>query len=86
MLQRVIAEAPGFSVAMAAKIEQELRSKYGGLRLHINKRGKRLTPEQRQAVFQDGLSNMSTTEITTKHRISRATLYREMKKGGRFSP
>lgn len=84
MLQRVIAMAPGFSAALASQIEQQLRAEYGGKRLHINKRGKRLTPEQRQAVFQDGLSSMSTTEITEKHKISRATLYRQMKKGGRF--
>ena len=49
------------------------------------KRGPRLTAEQRQAVFADGKSNMPTPEIITKHKISRATLYREMKKGGRFS-
>lgn len=84
MLQRVIAMAPGFSAALASQIEQQLRAEYGGKRLHINKRGKYLTPEQRQAVFQDGLSSMSTAEITAKHKISRATLYRHMKQGGRF--
>lgn len=86
MLEHVSAVAPGFSVAMAAKIEQELRAKYGGLRVRIPKRGKYLTPDQRQAVFTDGLTAMPTLELTTKHKISRATLYREMKKGGRFSP
>lgn len=86
LLQRVIAVAPGFSAALASQIEQELRAEYGGLRVRIPKRGKYLTPDQRQAVFTDGLTAMPTTELTTKHKISRATLYREMKKGGRFSP
>lgn len=85
MLARVIAAVPEFNVTLAAQIEQELRAKYGGLRVRIPKRGKYLTPEQRQAVFEDGLTAMPTTELTTKHRISRATLYREMKKGGRFN-
>ena len=86
MLARVMAVAPGFNVMLAAQIEQELRSKYGGLRVRIPKRGKYLTPDQRQAVFKDGLTAMPTLEVTAKHKISRATLYREMKKGGRFSP
>lgn len=86
MLQCVIAAVPEFNVKLAAQIEQELRTKYGGLRVRIPKRGKYLTLDQRQAVFKDGLTAMPTLDITTKHRISRATLYREMKKGGRFSP
>lgn len=80
MLQRVIAMAPGFSAALASQIERELRAEYGGLRVRIPKRGKYLTPDQRQAVFKDGLTAMPTTDITTKHKISRATLYREMKR------
>ena len=84
MLQRVIAMAPGFSAALALQIEQQLRAEYGGLRVRIPKRGKYLTPDQRQAVFQDGLSNMTSKEITTKHKISLRTLERQMKKGGRF--
>lgn len=86
MLARVVAMAPGFSAALALQIEQQLRAEYGGLRVRIPKRGKYLTPDQRQAVFKDGLTAMPTSDITTKHKISRATLYRQMKKGGRFSP
>lgn len=86
LLARVIAMAPGFSAALAGQIEQQIRAEYGGLRVRIPKRGKYMTPEQRQEVFKDGLTTMPTPEITTKHKISRATLYREMKKGGgRFS-
>ena len=86
MLARVIAMAPGFSAALAEQIEREVRLAYGGKRLFVAKGAfKRLTPAQHQAVFQDGLTAMPTIEITTKHKISRATLYREMKKGGRFS-
>lgn len=86
ILQRVIAMAPGFSAALARQIEAEVKAQYGGQRLFVPKGAKRLTAVQRQAVYQDGLTNMPTAEITAKHKISRATLYREMKKGGRFNP
>jgi DNA-directed RNA polymerase specialized sigma24 family protein len=48
----------------------------------VPKGAKRLTPEQRQAVFQDGLTSMDNDEIGKKHNISRRTIYRVMKEGG----
>lgn len=85
-LQCVIAMAPGFSAALAKQIEEQVKAEYGGRRLFLPKGAKRLTPEQRQAVFQDGLSNMTNGEIIAKHEIGRATLFRIMKSGGgRFS-
>lgn len=86
MLQRVIALAPNFSAELARFVEEGIRAELGGRRVFVNKRAKFMTPEQRQAVFRDGLTGMSTPEITAKHKISRATLYRQMKKGGRFDP
>lgn len=86
MLARVVAMAPGFSAALALQIEQQLRAEYGGLRVRIPKRGKYRTPEQRRETFEDGLTAMPNADIIVKHKISRATLYRDMKKGGRFSP
>jgi hypothetical protein len=84
LLARVIAMAPGFSAALASQIEQDMRAEFGGLRVRIPKRGKYLTPEQRQELFVDGLSKMSNEEIVTKHKISMSTLKRQMKRGGRF--
>jgi Mor family transcriptional regulator len=82
LLQQVIAMAPGFSEALARQIEADFRASHAGQSFVVLKRGPRLTPEQRQAVFQDGLSNMDNEEITEKHKISRRTLYRVMKDGG----
>lgn len=82
VLQKVIAMAPGFSRALAAQIEQEVKETHGGQRLFVPKGAKRMTPEQRRAVFADGLSSMENAEITEKHQISRRTLYRVMKDGG----
>lgn len=84
VLQRVIAMAPGFSQALARQIEQLVKDEHGGRRLYVPKGAKRMTAEQRQAVFKDGLTTMSTDEITKKHKISIRTLERTMKQGGRF--
>ena len=82
VLQKVIAMSPGFSEALARQIEQEIKELHGGQRLFVPKGAKRLTPEQRQAVFQDGLTSMDNDEIGKKHNISRRTIYRVMKDGG----
>lgn len=82
VLQKVIAMSPGFSQALARQIEQEVKEQHGGQRLFVPKGAKRLTPEQRNAVLQDGLTNISNDDIIEKHKISRATLYRVMKQGG----
>lgn len=84
VLQKVIAMAPGFSAALARQIEMEVKAEHGGKRVFVPKGAKRLTPEQREALFKDGLTSMSTEEITQKHKISRSTMYRAMKQGGRF--
>lgn len=82
VLKKVIAMSPGFSEALARQIEQEVKEEHGGQRLFVPKGQKRLTPDQRQAVFQDGLSKMSNEEISEKHKISRRTIYNVMKQGG----
>lgn len=80
-LQRVTAMAPGFSQALAEQLEQEMRQQFGGRRVFIPKRKKHLGPAQRAQLKQDVLSSMSDEEIQSKHRVSRATLYRELKRG-----
>ena len=85
-MRELLALAPGFSAAVLELARQNVVDQVGGQRVRIPKRGKFLTPEQRQAVYADGLTDMPTQDITAKHKISRATLYREMKRGGgRFS-
>jgi Mor family transcriptional regulator len=81
-LQCVLAMAPGFSAALAKQIEDRVKSEFGGRRLFLPKGAKRLTPEQRQEVFKDGLTTMSTSDLVEKHNISRRTIYRVMKEGG----
>lgn len=82
LFQNIIAMAPGFSEVLARQIEADFRAKHAGESFVVLKRGPRMTPEQRQEVFRDGLTAMENDEITEKHKISRRTLYRVMKEGG----
>lgn len=82
VLRRVIELSPGFSQALAQQIEQQVKAELGGRRVFVPKGAHtRLTPEKKQQIYQDGLSNMPTPEIQAKHKISRASLYRLMKRG-----
>ena len=84
ILQRVMDVVAEFGSELAQQVETQVRAEYGGRRTFVHKRAPRMTPRQRHAAFTDGLSTMSTSEITAKHKISRATVYRLMKSGGRF--
>jgi hypothetical protein len=81
VLQRVSARAPGLSEDLVREVDQEVRTLYGGMRVRIPKRGKWLSPEQREAAYKDALTNMPTNELLRKHKISLATLKRLVKKG-----
>jgi Mor family transcriptional regulator len=82
LLQQVISMVPGFSESLARQIEAEFRLAHAGESMLVLKRGPRMTPEQRRAVFEDGLTAMDNDEISKKHNISRRTIYRVMKEGG----
>lgn len=71
----------GLDINAAHVIEQEIREQYGGLRVRIPKRKKHPTPQERELILADGLTSMSTDAVTAKHKISRSTLYRLMKRG-----
>jgi DNA-binding phage protein len=43
-----------------------------------------MSPGFSEAVYKDGLTAMGTDEIKAKHGVSRPTIYRIMKQGGRF--
>lgn len=71
----------GLDAAAAHEIELRIRAQYGGMRVRIPKRKKHPTRQERALVVADGVTNMSNEEIMGKHGISRATLYRMMKRG-----
>lgn len=75
------AQAEGLDAEAARMIEAMVRADYGGLRVRIPKKRKHPSAQERERAFADGLSGMPTEEVTAKHGISRATLYRLMKTG-----
>lgn len=72
----------------AADIERRLKERYGDRRFRVKRKlqfsdlrstGVGLSDDLRVQVYRDGLTSMSTDEITRKHGVSRATIYRWMK-------
>lgn len=74
-------QAEGLDADVAHLIEARIRAEYGGLRVRIPKRKKHPTAAERALAFADGTTAMPTEEVTAKHKISRASLYRLMKRG-----
>ena len=82
LLQDMRAFFPDITDEIAQQIEADLKARHGGRRVRINKRGKYLTDEQREAMVKDALNpTVSDEEITQRHGIHRATMYRMLKRG-----
>lgn len=81
VLLRVRAAAPVITDDQARQIEDAVRAELGGLRARVPKRKKHPTPEQRQAIYREALTTATDAEITQRHGIGRATLYRYLKQG-----
>lgn len=82
VLLRVRAATPTLTDAQAQQIEDEVRAELGGLRVRVPKRRKHLSEEQRHAIAREAIDATSTDrEITERHGIGRATLYRYVKRG-----
>lgn len=87
LLAMVRAEFPQCTDDQAAQLDARTRAVWGGQRVHIPKNSHRRAgnqakpPETLQRAYTDALGAEPTEVITTRHGISRATLYRLMKKG-----
>lgn len=79
-IQEVLALVP-LTPEQQAQIERRLRERFGDQVLRVRRRLQLGGLRDKGAVFRDGLTSMSNAEITSKHGISRATLYRWMKRG-----
>jgi transcriptional regulator of acetoin/glycerol metabolism len=82
ILAELLALLPSYVANLTAEqvlhIEQRLRDNFGGQRTYIGKRARLKAPLVRQA----GLTSAPTQQICEQYQISRATLYRHMKRGG----
>lgn len=72
--------SPKFSEAVRRQAEAEIRAKFGGERHYIAKTKKHPSESQKEAIFKDGVSGMSTEEVCKKHNITRSTLYEHLKR------
>ena len=77
-----MAQEHGLDADAAHQIEQLVRAEHGGCRVRIPNKKKHLSAEQRQQIYQAGLSDAPTEEIVRSAGIHRSTLYRLMKRGG----
>lgn len=85
----MLAHDDSITQELALTVEREARAEWGGRRIEYipkhcagDRRGRRpLSPEVHQAVYEAGLSNMATRQIVEQTGVSRATLYRLMKRG-----
>jgi Mor family transcriptional regulator len=72
--------AAGLPDESAEEIERAVRAQFGGQRLFIPKTKRHPSAALREKIYQAGLTDMSTEEITKKFKIGRAALYRLMKR------
>jgi len=76
-------QAEGLDADAAQRIEQAIQAEGGGLWTRIPKKKKHLlTQQEKTRIVSDGMTDMSTDAVIEKHGISRATLYRLIKRGG----
>jgi len=80
MIREVLELGVGITTDQAAAIERRLKERYGDQRVRVKKKLQLSESNPLRAqVYRDGLTNMSNEEITRKHGVSRATIYRWMK-------
>jgi Mor family transcriptional regulator len=72
--------AAGLPDEAAEAIERAVRAQFGGQRLFIPKKKRHPSAAQREKIYQAGLTDMSTEEITKKFKIGRTALYELMKR------
>lgn len=71
----------GLEEQIALAIENKICLEYGGREFYVRKNKSAQLEQKRQRIFADGVTQKTTEEITREHGISRATLYRYMKRG-----
>lgn len=81
VLQRIRVHLPAATPELLAKVEDDIKTQYGGRRVRILKRRKPYSAQERAAVFAAGLTSATEEQILSDTGVSRATFYRIMKTG-----
>jgi len=82
VIERLMAHEASITEELALKVEHEARAHWGGQAPYVPKETKRQA-HAREKVIADAVTTMPTQEITKRHGISRATMYRMLKRGGK---
>lgn len=89
VIDRMLAHDDSITLELALTVEREARAEWGGRSIDYipkscagDRRAARrpLAADVAQAVYQAGLSSAPTDEVLQAHGVSRATLYRLMKR------
>ena len=88
VIRRMMAHEASITEELALVVERECRAEWGGQRIEYVPRtvdlvrGRPPAPaDAQQAAYIEALNGAPTDEITRRHGISRATLYRLIKRG-----
>lgn len=79
VIDRMLAHDDSITQELALTVEREARIEWGGDTVYIGKTCAADVPDA-QAVLQDYVQNTPVREITRRHGISRAALYRLVKR------
>lgn len=80
VIDRMLAHDDSITQELALTVERESRAEWGGDTVYIAKTLACDAPDA-QAVLQDYVQNTPVREITRRHGISRAYLYKVIKRG-----
>lgn len=69
-----------FTESVAREVERSFRSEYRGATCEVHESPRALLPEKQSAVVDAYLEGRPVDEITKHHGISRATMYRYLKR------
>ena len=81
ILRLVAAVAPDVAPELIKRVEGDVRAQFGGRRWFVAKgKQRRLSAEERRQFVVDAVSNVRDEQLQQTYGVSRATLYRLMKR------
>jgi Mor family transcriptional regulator len=81
VVQELRAACPSMDECKAQEVKDRLRTLLGGDKYYVPKRDPERVEQVRIAVYRAALTDISNEELTRQHGVSRATMYRLLKRG-----
>lgn len=81
ILRMVALVVPNLAPDLVKRVETDVREQFGGRRWFVAKgKQRRLSSDERKQFVIDAVSNLRDDELQQRYGVSRATLYRHMKR------